>query len=65
MAIATRGASMRVMGTAFATGQAAGVAAGSASPIMASVDANAVRKILITQGALLDRNALPAPVEIS
>lgn len=57
------GASMRVMGTAFATGQAAGVAAAALAD-HGKVDANAVRKILITQGALLDRNALPAPVEI-
>lgn len=58
------GASIRVMGTAFATGQAAGVAAAGLAGC-GTIDVAAVRKTLIAQGALLDRNALPPPVEIS
>lgn len=58
------GASIRVMGTAFATGQAAGVAAAELAG-NGTVDVAAVRKTLVAQGALLDRNALPAPVEIT
>jgi hypothetical protein len=57
------GASLRVMGTAFATGQAAGIAAADFAATGA-VDPDAIRKALITQGALLDRNALPEPVDI-
>jgi FAD-dependent oxidoreductase family protein len=57
------GASLRVMGTAFATGQAAGVAAAGFAE-GGAVDAAAVRKTLMAQGALLDRNALPEPIEI-
>jgi hypothetical protein len=51
------GASLRVMGTAFATGQAAGVAAaefaarGTADPV-------AVRRVLMQQGALIDGSTL-------
>jgi hypothetical protein len=51
------GASLRVMGTAFATGQAAGVAAaefaarGAADPV-------AVRRVLMQQGALIDGSTL-------
>ncbi len=55
------GSSLRVMGTAFATGQAAGVAAalfadqGAAAP-------DAVRRILVDQGALIDMDHLsPLP----
>jgi hypothetical protein len=48
------GASVRVMGTAFATGQAAGVAAASFAQHR-HVDANAVRKVLHRQNALIDR----------
>jgi hypothetical protein len=48
------GASVRVMGTAFATGQAAGVAAATFAQHR-HVDANAVRKILNGQGGLIDR----------
>ncbi len=47
------GAAIRVMGTAFATGQAAGVAsAGFAES--GQVDAKAVRRGLVAQGALVD-----------
>ena len=62
--LAPVGASIRVMGTAFATGQAAGVAAavwaqsGAADPVV-------VRNILLTQNALIDRNAMPPPIDIS
>jgi hypothetical protein len=48
------GASLRVMGTAFATGQAAGVAA-ALFVQEGRHDAQAVRKILRRQGALIDR----------
>ena len=48
------GASLRVMGTAFATGQAAGVAAAMVAQHR-PVDANAVRKVLHRQNALIDR----------
>jgi hypothetical protein len=48
------GASLRVMGTAFATGQAAGVAA-AAFAQHRHVDADAVRKVLHRQNALIDR----------
>lgn len=44
------GASIRVMGTAFATGQAAGVAAAGYAQ-HGAVDASEVRKILLEQGA--------------
>ena len=59
------GASLRVMGTAFATGQAAGVAAalraGQGSN-QGGVDAAEVRRILAGQGAILDPADMPAPV---
>jgi subtilisin family serine protease len=58
------GASIRVMGTAFATGQAAGVAAAVLAQ-NGAVDPVAVRNILLTQNALIDRNAMPAPIDIS
>ncbi|TMJ26250.1 MAG: FAD-dependent oxidoreductase [Alphaproteobacteria bacterium] len=48
------GASLRVMGTAFATGQAAGVAAALFAQ-EGRHDAQAVRKILRRQGAMIDR----------
>jgi len=57
------GASIRVMGTAFATGQAAGVAAAALAQ-SGAVDPTAVRKTLLTQNALIDRNAMPAPISI-
>jgi hypothetical protein len=58
------GASIRVMGTAFATGQAAGVAAAGFAQSDA-VDPTAVRNTLLTQNALIDRHAMPAPINIS
>jgi hypothetical protein len=48
------GASVRVMGTAFATGQAAGIAA-AAFAQHRHVDPDAVRKVLHRQNALIDR----------
>ena len=57
------GASLRVMGTAFATGQAAGVAAACFAR-GGGVDAAEVRKILGGQGALLDPADMPGPVEV-
>jgi len=57
------GASIRVMGTAFATGQAAGVAAAGLAQSDA-VDPTAVRNTLLTQNALIDRHAMPAPIDI-
>ena len=57
------GASLRVMGTAFATGQAAGVAAACLAHV-GQVKASSVRAKLIVQGALLDGGALPPPVEL-
>ena len=51
------GASVRVMGTAFATGQAAGAAAATFAATGTS-DAQAVRRILAGQGALIDSAAL-------
>jgi FAD dependent oxidoreductase len=53
------GASLRVMGTAFATGHAAGVAA-ACYVQQGCVEANGVRKILRGQGALLDPADMPA-----
>ena len=52
------GASVRVMGTAFATGQAAGVAAAVFAKTGQS-DAQVVRRLLIEQGALIDADSLP------
>ena len=57
------GASLRVMGTAFATGQAAGVAAACFARD-GRVDAAEVRRILAGQGALLDPADMPPPVEV-
>src|SRR6185436_2308749 len=47
------GASLRVMGTAFATGQAAGVAAAEYAQ-HGSVDADTVRQIIHRNGGLID-----------
>lgn len=58
------GASLRVMGTAFATGQAAGVAAACWARD-GSLDAAEVRRILAGQGALLDPADMPPPVEVT
>ena len=52
------GASLRVMGTAFATGQAAGVAAAQFARD-ACTDADGVRTVLRGQGALIERTQLP------
>jgi hypothetical protein len=57
------GASVRVMGTAFATGQAAGVAAALLADTEA-VDISLVRRRLLAQGALLDRRSLPDAVDL-
>jgi hypothetical protein len=57
------GASLRVMGTAFATGQAAGVAA-ACQARDDRLDAAEVRKVLASQGALLDPADMPAPVTV-
>ena len=51
------GAAVRVMGTAFATGQAAGVAA-ACQAAHGSVDAAVVRRVLAGQGAVLDPAAM-------
>lgn len=53
------GASVRVMGTAFATGQAAGVAAAGVAGD-GKADAGTVRARLLAQGALLDPNVVMA-----
>lgn len=57
------GASLRVMGTAFATGQAAGIAAAQLADGGAVLNA-AVRGELARQGALLDADDLPDPVPL-
>ena len=57
------GASLRVMGTAFATGQAAGVVA-ACQARGGSLDTAEVRRILSNQGALLDPADMPPPVEV-
>jgi FAD dependent oxidoreductase len=57
------GASLRVMGTAFATGHAAGVAAACYAQ-EGCAEANGVRKILRRQGALLDPADMPALVAV-
>jgi hypothetical protein len=51
------GACVRVMGTAFATGQAAGVAAATLADT-GRLEAQAVRRILVGQGALIEDTAL-------
>ncbi len=50
------GAAIRVMGTAFATGHAAGVAA-ALSVSSDNLDAMEVRRTLVNQGAVLERNS--------
>ena len=57
------GASLRVMGTAFATGQAAGVAAACRAR-HGRVDADEIRRILRIQGALIDPADMPPPVRM-
>jgi hypothetical protein len=56
-------ASLRVMGTAFATGQAAGVAA-ACHACSGYLEAAEVRKVLASQGALLDPADMPPPVTV-
>jgi hypothetical protein len=51
------------MGTAFATGQAAGVAA-ACHARSGRLEAAEVRKVLASQGALLDPADMPAPVTV-
>jgi hypothetical protein len=51
------------MGTAFATGQAAGVAAACHAG-GGSLEAAEVRKVLASQGALLDPADMPPPVAV-
>jgi hypothetical protein len=58
------GASLRVMGTAFATGQAAGVAA-ACHARDGHLEATEVRKVLASQGALLDPADMPPPVTVT
>ena len=55
------GASLRVMGTAFATGQAAGVAAACCAA-GGVVDAPEIRRILRGQGALIDPADMPPTI---
>ncbi len=57
------GASLRVMGTAFATGQACGVAAATLCHT-GDVDAELTARALVTQGALIDGDDLPDPVAL-
>jgi hypothetical protein len=57
------GASLRVMGTAFATGQAAGIAA-SAFSQNGVADPAKIRDTLLSQNALIDRTAMPGPIDI-
>ncbi|SFV16785.1 FAD dependent oxidoreductase [Methylobacterium sp. 174MFSha1.1] len=55
------GASLRVMGTALATGQAAGVAA-ACHATQGRTEAAEVRRILRSQGALIDAGDMPAGI---
>jgi FAD dependent oxidoreductase len=57
------GASLRVMGTAFATGQACGVTAAQHAQKQQTAIAE-VQSALRTQGALIDGDDLPEPVEL-
>ncbi len=57
------GASLRVMGTAFATGQAAGVAA-ACQARDGLLNIAEIRQILRSQGALLDPADMPPPVAV-
>jgi hypothetical protein len=60
------GASLRVMGTAFATGQACGVAAAHYAHAHAgAVAVGEVQSALRTQGALIDGDNLPDPVGLA
>lgn len=58
------GASLRVMGTAFATGQASGVAAAEFARHGRVADVTRVQKALREQGALIDGDDLPYPVPL-
>src|SRR5207302_10589103 len=58
------GASLRVMGTAFATGHAAGVAA-ACYAWQGRAEPGDVRKILCRQGAVLDPADMPPPVALA
>src|SRR5271170_2375624 len=57
------GASLRVMGTAFATGQAAGVAA-ACHARGGHLESAEVRRVLASQGALLDPADMPAAIGV-
>jgi hypothetical protein len=57
------GASLRVMGTAFATGQACGAAAAHYAQHQQEAVAE-VQSALRTQGALIDGDDLPEPVDL-
>ena len=56
---------VRVMGTAFATGQAAGTAAALSALTGACPSSSQVRKILLEHGALLDTKKLPLAVAVT
>ena len=58
------GASLRVMGTAFATGQASGVAAAEVARHGRIDDLGRVQAALREQGALIDGDDLPNPVSL-
>lgn len=58
------GASLRVMGTAFATGQACGVAAAQHANYDEQAAVAEVQSALRTQGALIDGDELPDPVDL-
>jgi hypothetical protein len=55
------GASLRVMGTAFATGHAAGIAAACLAD-RGAVDARCVRTTLRAQGALIEPADMPPSI---
>jgi hypothetical protein len=57
------GASLRVMGTAFATGQACGVGAAEYAHAGAAA-VPPIQRALRTQGALIDGDDLPEPVAL-
>ncbi len=57
------GASLRVMGTAFATGQGCGVAAAQYAR-NGKADVTAIKAVLSGQGALIDGDDLPDPVSL-
>jgi FAD dependent oxidoreductase len=57
------GASLRVMGTAFATGQGCGVAAAQYAR-NSKADVTAIKAVLSGQGALIDGDDLPDPVSL-